>query len=213
MVEQLVQGKHMCRVSLDTPLRAWPQGTMMKGYKVRIIAIIFSLIIASGPSFAQSDIVGGFGIELGSEMDPSANGAISMSGYPTTSFEGTDSSGIFSSFFAAVTPTTQRVAAILGMSSGDRDEQWCQSTTEQLSRTLSTKYGDPVDNIISVEAFRRGDLYVWRRDGKEISLACRAFGMMGPFYVQVFYTDAALMDDFVSENLTIENGEVNLDDM
>lgn len=179
----------------------------------KIAAVIFSLIITSGPSLAQSDIVGAFGIELGSEMPPSADGGLSLRGYRTTSFDGSDSSGIFSSFFAAVTPTTQRVAAIVGMSDGARNEQWCQSTAEQLSRTLSKKYGDPLDNIISIEAFRRGDLYVWRRDGKEISLACRAYGMMGPFYVQAFYTDAALMDDFVSENLTIENGEINLDDM
>jgi hypothetical protein len=180
--------------------------------RLLITAFVFVLLLGN-PAVAQSEISGGFGLDLGSELEPKADGGISLKGYNTTNFSGEDTSGIFSMFFAAVTPTTKRVAAVVGFSDGSKSEQWCESTAKQLAGALAAKYGEPLDNVISIEAFRRGDLYNWRRNGRQIELACRSFGLMEPFYVQIFYTDETLMDDFQSESLAIENGEMSLDNL
>lgn len=180
----------------------------------RLVSVLafFCAIYVADFAFAQNELSGGFGLELGSELKPSADGSISLRGYPTTNFSGRDQSGIFSEFAAAVTPSTERIASIVGFSDGSRSEEWCESTAAQLARTLSTKYGQPLENVISIEAFRRGDLYIWRQGGRSIELACRSFGLMQPFYVQIYYTDEGLMEQFVSENLEAENGALNIDD-
>ena len=166
--------------------------------------------LASVPPHAK--ISGAFGLNLGDTIEPKADGTLSLSGYKTTQFVGKESSGLFTTFFSAVTPETKKVAAIAAMSEGSADDARCESSAAQLARALVKQYGPNVENIINVEAFRRGDLYVWRSGDVEVQLACRSYGIMEPFYVQIFYTDKKLMEDFKSENFALEQGEVNLSD-
>ena len=187
---------------------------------MKVINVLAAVVFSCLPSFAFSqdqaqqskNITGAFGLNLGSTLEPKGDGMLSMSGYKTTQFSGKESSGLFSMFFAAVTPQTKKVAAIVAMSEGSSDDAKCESSAAQLARALTKQYGPRVEHVISVEAFRRGDLYVWKNGDVEVQLACRSYGIMEPFYVQIFYTDNKLMEDFKSESYAMEQGEINLSD-
>lgn len=184
----------------------------MNVFLAACLSIFPSFAFSQEQAAANGKITGAFGLNLGATLEPKGDGILSMSGYKTTQFSGKENSGLFSSFFAAVTPQTKKVAAIVAMSAGSSDDAKCESSAAQLARALSKQYGPHIDGIISIEAFRRGGLYVWRDGNAEVQVACRSYGLMEPFYVQMFYTDSKLMEDFKSENYAIEKGDIDLSD-
>lgn len=158
----------------------------------------------------KPDIVGAFGLELGAHFGAKkVDKSWTYQNLPIVSITPPiKAGGMLDSYAIALTPKTNRIAAIFAFSKNMANEETkCEKDAKRLSEKIGEKYGLFAN---SSPLWTQGGIFTLEKNNRKIIIGCIGSALTSPAKIEVKYIDDKLIEAFEAEYFEIFNKDLDL---